>query len=103
MLDDFTPLMDLSKHVYHGRVWVNGNEAAAGLDAAFQASDGALIWHGWLNDRSTTYEITFSATSKPEIMKIVAAIKEKVGHTAQFHWCYKKSGQTINHCDWMTV
>jgi hypothetical protein len=102
--EDFTPLKDLSKHNYHGRVWTGPKEADMAIEAAHEAADADTpIWHDWLNVESTVYEITFAATSKVEVMKIIDAIKKKLPRPPHSFWCYKRSGQVIEHGDWIAV
>lgn len=97
-------LKDLSKHTYNGRVWTGPKEADAALEAAHDvAAADTSIWHDWLNDEGTVYEITFAATSKAEIMKIIDAIKAKLPHPPHSFWCHKRSGEIIEHRDWIAV
>lgn len=99
-----TPLKDLSKHNYHGRVWIGPEQAQKAVDAAHDsADDDTPIWHDWMNDAGTVYEVSFSATSKPEVMKIIDAIKNALPRPPHSFWCYKEPGRPIEHRDWIAV
>lgn len=102
--DYTTPLKDLSEHNYHGRVWVGPEQAQTAVDAAHdEADEDTPVWHDWLNDEGTVYEVSFSATSKAEVMKIIDAIKKKLKRPPHSFWCYKESGKTIKHSDWIAT
>jgi hypothetical protein len=97
--EDLTPLKNLSKHVYHGRVWCGEREADAILEAAHKAADDdVLVWHDWLND--TVYEITIAAKTKAEVMRVLEASAKATPRPSHTFWCYKAAGEIIEHSDW---
>ena len=96
-----TPLKDLSKHVWHGRIWLNSKHADDALrviDMRRAVAD-ILVWHNWFEDSDITYEISIAATSRITIEEVLKNVR-LLSPAAHLHQCYKASGQTIEHSDW---
>jgi hypothetical protein len=103
--DDLFPvakLRDLSKHIFHGRAWIPGQQADVCLKAVLDKKDDmpegeACVWHDWFSDH--TYEITFAATKAEHVKTMLAAIEAKWPRARLY--TATKAGM-IDHEDWKT-
>lgn len=96
-----TPLKDLSKHVWHGRAWVKGDLADAAL-AGLTLREGVadvVLWHDWLENSSTTYELSMTSTTRAGIVENLESVL-KTDPSARVYTCYKRSGEIITFMDW---
>jgi len=92
-------LKNLSKHVWHGRAFVRRSEADAALNAVTEGGDAdVILWHDWMDNSDTTYELSLTSTTKDGITQNLNAIKKAVprAHLSIAH----KGGGTIDHQDW---
>jgi hypothetical protein len=98
-----TPLKDLSKHVCHGRIWLNSKHADDALrviDIRRSVAD-ILVWHNWFEKSDITYEISIAATSRIVIEEALKNIR-LLSPAAHLFMCYKAAGHVIEHKDWQT-
>lgn len=92
-----TPLKDLSKHVWHAQIFVNGDDADKALNSVHKGGEGdVLIWHDW--ESHTTYRVELSSTTKQGIKNNVERLKKALPR-AHIFVAYKDGG-TIQHRDW---
>ncbi len=101
-LDWLTPLKDLSKHVWHGRVWLKG-DAADEVLPLLKLREGVadvVLWHDWL-ENSNTYELSLTSTTRAGIVENLE-IARLSDPDARMYTCYKRSGEIITFMDWQT-
>jgi hypothetical protein len=98
--DDFpmAKLKKLSDHVYHGRAFVKRSEADAALEAVTEGGEAdVILWHDWMDNSDTTYELSLTSLTKEGITSNLDAIK-KVAPRAHLSIAHKSG--TIDHGDW---
>lgn len=98
-----TPLKDLSKHVWHGRVWLHESRAEPAM-AAVRVREGVadtLMWHDWFENSRVTYELQFSSTTREGIAENLKIVLD-LDSAAMVHIAYKRCGEIIEFRDWQT-
>ena len=95
---EMAKLKNLSKHVFHGRAFVADRFANVALAAVDEGGDGdVLMWHGWMHDSDTSYEISLSSTTKTGITRNLDAIKKAAPRS---HISIARKSGMINYHDW---